>query len=45
MNAEYRGLSPLNILLAKDERAGAFSIVFALKTDGHRVSDAIEGGS
>jgi DNA-binding response OmpR family regulator len=37
MNAEYRGLSPLNILLAEDERAVAFSIVFALKCDGHKV--------
>jgi two-component system catabolic regulation response regulator CreB len=28
---------PLNILLAEDERAVAFSIVFALKGDGHKI--------
>ena len=38
MNAEYRGLSPLNILLAEDERSVAFSIVFAFKLDGHNVN-------
>jgi DNA-binding response OmpR family regulator len=43
MNAEYRGLSPLNILLAEDERAVAFSIVFALKTDGHNVQVVADG--
>ena len=43
MNAEYRGLSPLNILLAEDERAVAFSIVFALKLDGHNVQVVAEG--
>jgi DNA-binding response OmpR family regulator len=43
MNAEYRGLSPLNILLAEDERAVAFSIVFALKCDGHMVQVVADG--
>jgi DNA-binding response OmpR family regulator len=43
MNAEYRGLSPLNILLAEDERAVAFSIVFALKLDGHNVQTVADG--
>ncbi|MFZ1219153.1 MAG: hypothetical protein WAO00_07660 [Chthoniobacterales bacterium] len=37
MNAEYRWLSPLNILLAEDEHALAFSIVFALKGDGQKI--------
>ncbi|MFZ1219155.1 MAG: response regulator [Chthoniobacterales bacterium] len=44
MNAEYRWLSPLNILLAEDERAVAFSIVFALKGDGHRIQLVADGG-
>lgn len=44
MNAEYRGFSPLNILLAEDERAVAFSIAFALKCDGHTVQVVAEGG-
>jgi DNA-binding response OmpR family regulator len=44
MNAEYRGLSPLNILLAEDERAVAFSIVFALKCDGHKIQIVADGG-
>ncbi len=43
MNAEYRGLSPLNILLAEDERAVAFSIVFALKCDDHMVQIVADG--
>jgi DNA-binding response OmpR family regulator len=43
MNAEYRGLSPLNILLAEDERSVAFSIVFALKLDGHNVQIVADG--
>jgi DNA-binding response OmpR family regulator len=43
MNAEYRGLSPLNILLAEDERSVAFSIVFALKADGHNVQVVADG--
>ena len=43
MNAEYRGLSPLNILLAEDERAVAFSVVFALKCDGHKVQVVADG--
>jgi DNA-binding response OmpR family regulator len=43
MNAEYRGLSPLNILLAEDERAVAFSIAFALKCDGHKIQIVAEG--
>jgi DNA-binding response OmpR family regulator len=43
MNAEYRGLSPMNILLAEDERAVAFSIAFALKTDGHNVQVVADG--
>lgn len=30
-------VSPLNILLAEDERSVAFSIAFALKIDGHKV--------
>jgi hypothetical protein len=29
--------SPLNILLAEDERSVAFSIFFALKADRHRI--------
>lgn len=36
-------LSPLNILLAEDERAVAFSIAFALKCDGHKVQVVAEG--
>jgi DNA-binding response OmpR family regulator len=36
--------SPLNILLAEDERAVAFSIVFALKCEGHRVQVVADGG-
>jgi CheY-like chemotaxis protein len=43
MNAEYRGLSPLNILLAEDERAVAFALVFALKCDGHRIQIVADG--
>jgi DNA-binding response OmpR family regulator len=35
---------PLNILLAEEERAVAFSIVFALKTDGHKVQIVANGG-
>jgi DNA-binding response OmpR family regulator len=34
----------LNILLAEDERAVAFSIAFALKLDGHRIQIVAEGG-
>lgn len=44
MNAEYRGLSPLNILLAEDERAVAFAITLALKADGHRIQVVADGG-
>jgi DNA-binding response OmpR family regulator len=43
MNAEYLGLSPLKILLAEDERAVAFSIAFALKSDGHRIQVVADG--
>lgn len=35
--------SPLNILLAEDERSVAFSIAFALKVDGHTVEIACDG--
>jgi CheY-like chemotaxis protein len=34
---------PLNILLAEDERAVAFSIVFALKCDGHKIQLVADG--
>jgi DNA-binding response OmpR family regulator len=34
---------PLNILLAEDERSVAFSIVFALKPDGHNVQIVADG--
>lgn len=37
MNDQSQGLPPLNILLAEDERAVAFSVAFALKCDGHNV--------
>ena len=33
----------LNILLAEDERSVAFSIVFALKCDGHKVQVVADG--
>jgi two-component system, chemotaxis family, chemotaxis protein CheY len=36
--------SPLNILLAEDERSVAFSISFALKADGHKVEIVSDGG-
>src|SRR6267143_3076447 len=36
-------VSPLNILLAEDERAVAFSIVFALKCDGHTIQIVADG--
>jgi CheY-like chemotaxis protein len=36
-------VSPLNILLAEDERAVAFSIAFALKCDGHKVQVVADG--
>jgi DNA-binding response OmpR family regulator len=35
--------SPLNILLAEDERSVAFSISFALKADQHRVEIVSDG--
>jgi DNA-binding response OmpR family regulator len=35
--------TPLNILLAEDERSVAFSISFALKADGHRIEIATDG--
>lgn len=35
---------PLNILLAEDERAVAFSIAFALKCDSHKVQTVADGG-
>lgn len=35
---------PLDILLAEDERSVAFSIVFALKCDGHKVQFVANGG-
>jgi|GEM_PF-560813 len=35
--------SPLNILLAEDERSVAFAISFALKADGHKIELASDG--
>ena len=35
--------SPLNVLLAEDERSVAFSISFALKADGHKVEIVSDG--
>lgn len=35
--------TPLNILLAEDERSVAFSISFALKADGHRIEVVSDG--
>src|SRR2546423_11360454 len=35
--------SPLNILIAEDERAVAFSISFALKADGHKIEIVSDG--
>ena len=35
--------SPLNILLAEDERSVAFSISFALKGDGHKIEIVSDG--
>jgi PleD family two-component response regulator len=35
--------SPLNILLAEDERSVAFSICFALKPEGHRIEMVADG--
>lgn len=35
--------SPLNILLAEDERSVAFSICFALKPDGHKIEMVTDG--
>jgi DNA-binding response OmpR family regulator len=35
--------SPLNILLAEDERSVAFSISFALKADGHKIEIVNDG--
>jgi CheY-like chemotaxis protein len=35
---------PLNILFAEDERAVAFSVVFALKCDGHKIQLVADGG-
>jgi CheY-like chemotaxis protein len=35
---------PLDILLAEDERSVAFSIVFALKCDGHKIELVADGG-
>jgi len=35
--------SPLNILLAEDERSVAFSISFALKADGHKIEVVNDG--
>src|SRR2546423_1425695 len=35
--------SPLNILLAEDERSVAFSISFALKGDGHKIQIVNDG--
>lgn len=37
-------VSPLNILLAEDEKSVAFSIVFALKPEGHRIQIVADGG-
>lgn len=36
-------LSPLNILIAEDERSVAFSLFFALKPDGHRIEMVSDG--
>jgi two-component system chemotaxis response regulator CheY len=36
-------LPPLNILLAEDERSVAFSISFALRSDGHRIEIVPDG--
>lgn len=36
-------LSPLNILLAEDERSVAFSISFALKADGYKIEIVNDG--
>jgi two-component system chemotaxis response regulator CheY len=36
-------LSPLNILLAEDEAPVAFSICFALKSDGHKIETVTDG--
>lgn len=36
-------LPPLNILLAEDERSVAFSISFALKSDGHKIEIVSDG--
>ena len=35
--------TPLNILLAEDERSVAFSISFALKADGHKIEIVSDG--
>jgi DNA-binding response OmpR family regulator len=35
--------SPLNVLLAEDERSVAFSISFALKADGHKIEIVNDG--
>jgi DNA-binding response OmpR family regulator len=35
--------SPLNILLAEDERSVAFSILFALRADGHKIQIVRDG--
>lgn len=35
--------SPLNILLAEDERSVAFSVSFALKADGHKIEIVNDG--
>lgn len=35
---------PMNILLAEDERSVAFSIAFALKSDGHRIQVVADAG-
>lgn len=35
--------APLNILLAEDECSVAFSIIFALKWDGHRIQIVADG--
>jgi DNA-binding response OmpR family regulator len=35
--------SPLNIVLAEDERSVAFSISFALKADGHKIEIVSDG--
>ena len=39
----FRMHPPLNILLAEDERAVAFSVAFALKCDGHKVQVVADG--